>query len=705
VRNPSGRRSRPILALFLLSLLTLGTLWPVVRGEFVAFDDPVYILQNPQVMAGLTWSGIGWALTSGYAANWHPLTWLSHMADVSLFGRNPAGHHATNLLLHTVATLLVFLVFRGLTGRVERSGWVAALFAIHPAHVESVAWVAERKDVLSAVFWFAAIGAYAAWTRKGGARRYALVALLFAGGLMSKPMVVTLPVVLLLLDYWPLARFTPDDRVVRTAKEIFKNRIVEKLPLFAMSAVSACVTIVVQSAGGAVGSLEEFPLNVRIGNALVAYVHYLQTLVWPTQLAVFYPHAKSFAVGTVAAATVLLGAMTIGAILLRRKAPFLIVGWSWFVVTLLPVIGLVQVGRQSAADRYTYIPFVGLFVMLAWGVPALLVRGRFARPALRVAAAASVLACAAGAASQVRLWKNSETLLSSAIQRTSNNDVALMNLSNYYNTLGKPAEALPLLEDLLRLRPRDHAVFVNIGHSLFLLGRLDEAARNFSAALQLDRTDSVALIDLARVRFLQGDVEESIRLYRAGIASDPGTPDPRKRLALALLMEGDATGAVRELERAVSRFPQDDEARAFLVAARAFARNPGDPACARLRGVIAAAHRDAGIALGQRGRIAEAARQYDRAVQLFPDDTSTRINRGALFFQIGRLDDAALEFREAIRVDPGSALAHTNLGYIFYLQGRRDDAIAEHREALRLQPGFPLAAANLEFALEGQPSP
>jgi tetratricopeptide (TPR) repeat protein len=704
VRKPSGGPSRPILALILLSVLTLATLWPVVRSEFVAFDDPVYILQNPQVMAGLTWSGIGWALTSGYAANWHPLTWVSHMADVSLFGMGPAGHHATSLVLHTLATILVFLVFRRLTGSVGRSGWVAALFAVHPAHVESVAWVAERKDVLSAVFWFAAIGAYAAWTRKGSARRYALVALLFAGGLMSKPMVVTLPVVLLLLDYWPLARFAPDDGA-RTTKQLLKNRIVEKLPLFGMSAMSAYVTVAVQRAGGAVGSLEEFPLDVRIGNAVVAFTHYLRVLFWPTRLAVFYPHPKSIALEVVAAAAILFAVVTVGAILLRRRAPFAFVGWCWFVVTLLPVIGLVQVGKQSAADRYTYIPFVGLFVVLAWGVPALLARGRFARPALRVAAAASVLACAAGAASQVRLWKNSETLLSSAIQRTSNNDVALMNLSNYYNTLGKPAEALPLLEDLLRLRPRDHAVFVNIGHSLFLMGRLDEAARNFSAALQLDRTDSVALIDLARVRFLQGDVEESIRLYRAGIASDPGTPDPRKRLALALLMEGDAAGAVRELERAVSRFPQDDEARAFLVAARAFTRNPGDPACARLRGVIAAAHRDSGIALGQRGRIAEAARQYDRAVQLFPDDTSTRINRGALFFQIGRLDDAALEFREAIRVDPGSALAHTNLGYIFYLQGRRDEAIAEYREALRLQPGFPLAAANLELALKGQPSP
>jgi tetratricopeptide (TPR) repeat protein len=703
VRNPSGRRPRPILALVLLSLLTPGTLWPVVRSEFVAFDDPVYILQNPQVMAGLTWSGIGWALTSGYAANWHPLTWVSHMTDVSLFGMNPAGHHATNLLLHTVATLLVFLVFRGLTGSVGRSGWVAALFAIHPAHVESVAWVAERKDVLSAVFWFAAIGAYAAWTRKGGARRYALVALLLAGGLMSKPMVVTLPVVLLLLDYWPLARFAPDDGA-RTMKQVLKNRVVEKLPLFGISAVSAYVTVVVQKAGGAVGSLDEFPLDVRVGNALVACVHYLRTLVWPTRLAVFYPHPKGFALGTVAAAAVLLGAITIGAILLRRKAPFLIVGWSWFVVTLLPVIGLVQVGKQSAADRYTYIPFVGLFVMLAWGVPALLARGRSARAALRVAAAVSVLACAAGAASQVRLWKNSETLLSSAIQRTSNNDVALMNLSNYYNTVGRPAEALPLLQDLLQLRPRDPAVFVNVGHSLFLLNRLDEAARYFSTALQLDPVNSVALQNLARVRILQGEVSESIRLYRAAIAANPDWADSRRRLAIALLMEGEIPAAILQLEQIAARWPKDEESRALLAEARAFARDPSDPSADRLLRVVAAAIRDTGIALMKSGRPADAARRLDRAIALFPDDGLTRINRGVLFTQLERLDDAAREFREAVRLDPGSALAHTNLGYILYLQGHRDEAIAEYREALRLQPGFPLAAANLELALGGKPS-
>lgn len=703
MRKPGPRRSRPILALVILSLLTLATLWPVLRSEFVAFDDPYYVLQNPHVMAGLTWSGIAWAFTSGYAANWHPLTWVSHMADVSLFGRNPSGHHATNLLLHTLATLLLFLVFRSLTGSVGRSGWVAALFAIHPAHIESVAWVSERKDVLSAVFWFAAIGAYAAWTRRPIARRYGLVLVLFAAGLMSKPMVVTLPVVLLLLDFWPLQRFTPDSRA-GTPAEIARSRIVEKLPLFAMSVIAMVVTILVQRAGGAVGSLEEFPLEVRIGNALVAYVHYLRTLFWPLQLAVFYPHPRSFAAGSVAAAAVLLAAETATAVLLRRKAPFLIVGWGWFVVTLVPVIGLLQVGKQSAADRYTYIPFVGLFVVLAWGVPALLARRGFARPALRVAAAASVLACAVGAAVQVRLWKNSETLLRSAIERTSDNDVAKMNLSNYYNTLGRPAEALPLLHDLLRLRPRDPAVFVNVGHSLFLLNRPDEAARNFSAALRLDPTNSIALQDLAWIRLLQGDVRESIRLYRAAIASNPDRADSRKRLAVALVMENEMSAAIFELERTVARWPEDAESRVLLAEARAFARDPRDPSADRLRRVVASAIRDAGIALMGRGRTAEAARQFDRSIDLFPDDGSTRINRGVLFTQLGRLDGAASEFREAVRLEPGSAIAHTNLGYVLYLQGRRDDAIVEHREALRLQPGFPLAASNLELALKGQPS-
>jgi protein O-mannosyl-transferase len=703
--SPEPRRTRRILVGLLLGALTLAVFWPLLASDFVFLDDPEYVFENREVISGLTWSGVGWAFTTGHAANWHPLTWLSHMADVSLFDLKPAGHHATNLLLHTIAAILAFLVFQGLTGSVGRSAWIAALFAVHPAHVESVAWISERKDVLSAVFWFATVLAYTAWVRRRGAGRYALVLLLFAAGLMSKPMVVTLPVVLLLLDYWPLGQFAGDDRLEPFVRIVGK-RIVEKSPLFLLAIASSVVTFLVQRAGGAVGSLEAFPLGVRLGNAILAYARYLRVAFWPTDLAVFYPHpGRSITAVEVAAAALFLGALTAAVFALRRSAPFLFVGWSWFVVTLLPVIGLVQVGKQATADRYTYIPYVGLFVAIAWGGAWIAARWRRGPAVARGAAIAAVLALAVTATVQARVWKNSETLLLHAIRVTRNNDVARNNLGNYYNTVGRPADALPHLREALRLRPKDPAVLVNIGHSLFLLKRFDEAAASFSEALRHDPSNDVALNNLARVRYLQGDVPEAIRLYRAAVAGRPDWLEARRRFAFALLLDEQNAVAVLELQQIMSRFPKDEETRQLLDEARAFVRDPEDRSADRLRKTLAAEHRTLGIALMERRRNGEAATQFDRALALFPDDPLTHLNRGVLFSEEARLDAAAAEFRETLRLDPGSALAHTNLGYVLYLQGRRQEAIEQHREALRIQPDFPLARNNLAIAEKGRPVP
>ncbi|HEX9148586.1 MAG TPA: tetratricopeptide repeat protein [Thermoanaerobaculia bacterium] len=703
--SPEPRRTRRILVGLLLGALTLAVFWPLLASEFVFLDDPEYVFENRGVISGLTWPGVRWAFTTGHAANWHPLTWLSHMADVSLFGLKPAGHHATNLLLHTIAAILVFLAFQGLSGSVGRSAWIAALFAVHPAHVESVAWISERKDVLSAVFWFATILAYAVWVRRRGAGRYALLLLLFAAGLMSKPMVVTLPVVLLLLDYWPLGRFAGNDRLEPSVR-IFGKRIVEKLPLFLLAMASSVLTFLVQRAGGAVRPLEAYPLGVRLGNAILAYVRYLRVAFWPTDLAVFYPHpGKSITLTLVAAGALLLFAITAAVVAMRRSAPFLLVGWTWFVVTLLPVIGLVQVGNQATADRYTYIPYVGLFLAIAWGGAWIADRFGRGRSVLRAVAIASIMALAVTAALQARVWKDSETLLLHAIRVTRNNDVAQNNLGNYYNTIGRPADALPHLQEALRLRPKDPAVLVNIGHSLFLLKRFDEAAAKFSEALQRDPSDDVAMNNLARVRYLQGDVPESIRLYRAALVAQPDWIDSRKRLVLALLLEEQNAAALLELERVVSRFPKDEESRQLLDQLSVYVRDPQDASARRLRGVLAAEHRTLGVALMERKRNGEAATQLDRALALFPDDPLTHLNRGVLFSESHRLDEAAAEFRETLRLDPRSALAHTDLGYVFFLQGLREEAIAQHREALRIQPDFPLARNNLAIAEKESPVP
>jgi protein O-mannosyl-transferase len=605
------RRWQPLL-LPLLALLPLATFWPVLRNEFITLDDDAYVSSNVSIRGGLTWAGVRWAFTTGHEANWHPLTWLSHMADVSLFGLNPAGHHATSLVLHVVNTLLLFVVFRSLTKDSVRSAWVAALFAVHPAHVESVAWVAERKDVLSTAFWLATMWAYGSWVRKRGVGRYAVVLLFFAAGLMAKPMLVSLPLVLLLIDYWPLGRFGEVKEGRTPAALVF-----EKAPLFLLAAASGVVTLLVQRAGGAVGTLEKFPLWARAGNALVAYVRYLKMLFWPVDLAVVYPHpGTSLSGGEVLGAGLLLVALSVAVVALRRKAPYLFVGWFWFLVTLLPVIGLVQVGVQSMADRYTYVPFIGLFVAMAWGVPAVARHWRYVRVAVPAAAVAVLIASAAAAAVQVRLWKNTETLFVHALRTTKNNFVVENNLGDYLSNAGRAADALPHITEALRLRPNSFEANVNMGRSLVVLDRLDESIPYFSRAVRIDPHNGVALNNLARARFLQGEVAEAIPLYEAAVVAAPGLAEPRRRLAVVYLMEERIAAALSELESAVRLDPSGEEWRLLLEGVRALERNPDDPAVAQLRRYLAAAYRDAGLALQRRGKKEEARVQLQKALEL-----------------------------------------------------------------------------------------
>jgi tetratricopeptide (TPR) repeat protein len=522
------RRWQPLLFPF-LALLPLATLWPVLRNGFIAFDDDGYV-SNGIVRKGLTWAGVRWAFTTGHEANWHPLTWLSHMADVSLFGLNPAGHHATSLVLHVVNTLLLFVVLRGLTKDPVRSAWVAALFAVHPAHVESVAWVAERKDVLSTAFWLGTMWAYGSWVVKRGSGRYVVVLLFFGAGLMAKPMLVSLPLVLLLIDYWPLGRFGKG-KEGRTPAAL----ILEKAPLFLLAAASSVVTLLVQRAGGAVGTLEKFPLWARAGNALVAYVRYLKMFFWPVDLAVLYPHpGTSLSGGEVLGAGILLVALSVCVVALRRKAPYLFVGWFWFLVTLLPVIGLVQVGVQAMADRYTYVPFIGLFVAIAWGVPAVAGRWRYGRVAVPAAAVAVLIVSAAAAATQVRLWKNTETLFVHALRTTKSNFIVENNLGEYLNNTGRPADALPHITEALKLRPNSFAAHINIGHSLLMLGHLEDAASHFSRAVRLNPRSALAHNNLGYLFFRTGRREAAIEEYREALRLQPEFPLARNNLEQAL---------------------------------------------------------------------------------------------------------------------------------------------------------------------------
>jgi hypothetical protein len=504
---------------------------------------------NAQVHGGLTWAGARWAFTTGYMANWHPLTWLSHMTDVSLFELNPAGHHATNLLLHTANTLLLFLVLRSLTRDLWRSAGVAALFAVHPAHVESVAWVAERKDLLCAAFWLATTWAYGSWVRRGGAGRYLLILFFFLAGLMSKPMIVTLPLVLMLLDYWPLGRFRDEEKprkFLRLAPGGFAGLVLEKAPLLLMAAASSIVTVLVQSAGGAVRSLETFPVWTRVANVPVAYARYLWILIWPANLAIFYPHpGTSLSAATVFGAALLLVAFSTAAIVLRRRAPFLFVGWFWFLVTLVPVIGVVQVGNQALADRYTYVPFVGLFIAVAWGLPMLALRWRYGSVALRAGAVAALAALSLAAAAQARIWKNSETLFLHALKATKNNSLARKMLAaahlNASAALSRPennAEAVIHLRKALELDPASAEAHIDLGARLVRDRRLDEAAAEFELALRINPGLAQAHNNLGYVLFLKGKSKEAIEQYQEALRLQPEFPLAQNNLEQALREQG-----------------------------------------------------------------------------------------------------------------------------------------------------------------------
>ena len=673
-----------------LALLTLATFGTVLGNDFVSYDDTIYVYGNPWVLRGLTGAGLRWAFTTGYAANWHPLTWISHMSDVSLFGLNPAGHHATNLLLHILNTLLLFVLLRGLTANAPRSAWVAAVFAVHPAHVESVAWVAERKDLLCAAFWLATTLAYVRWVRERGIGRYLLVLLFFAAGLMSKPMIVSLPLVLLLLDDWPLRRLGAGKAAAL---------LLEKAPLFLLAAASSVVTYIVQQAGGAVGALP-VPLWARAGNAAVACVRYLGMLFWPARLAVFYPHpGTSLSPAAILVSVVLLGSISVSVVVLRRTAPYLFLGWFWFLVTLFPVIGIVQVGRQAMADRYTYVPFIGLFVAIAWGLPAAVSGWRFGKAALAAAACAVVLALSLAARAQARVWKNSETLYWNAIRNTRDNYVAYNNLGEVYNELGRPDQAVKYLKLALPIDPDKAAVLGNLGVSDFKMGRFEEALEKFSRVVRLEPQSATAWNNLARAQFVRGEIAESIRAYQRAVALSPESAEVRKRLALALLMEGETKAAVEQLRSAVGLDPSDGESLRLIEQVPAFEGDRRSPAAAPLRRVLALAHLDASVALYGRDRSGPSAAEIARALELDPELAEARNELGSRLVREGRLDDAAAEFREALRIRPDFALAHSNLGYVFFLKGQREAAIGQYREALRLQPDFPLARNNLEIAL------
>ena len=681
--GPSGQPLVRLICL-LLALVTLVLYWPVRHFEFNNYDDAQYLTENPSIQNGITLPALSWAFTTGYAGNWHPLTWFSHLLDVQFFGFNAGGHHFTNLLFHIANTLLLFLLLHRWTGALWRSAFVAALFAWHPLHVESVAWVAERKDVLSTFFWLLTLFAYGKYAEEArgaralnpqkeaaGRRYYALALFLFALGLMAKPMLVSLPLILLFLDYWPLERL---QLPVSTGSILALVR--EKIPFFALAAASCVITFLVQKKGQAVQTLENLSLADRLANSVVSYSRYLGKLFWPTDLAILYPFVRHLPWIEVLGAVMLFLFICVLAGCLAKSHPPLVVGWLWFVVTLVPVIGLVQVGEQSMADRYSYIPSIGLFLIVAWEIPrwlnvgnpgaALLQR----KVSLLLVAGIILVACLVATARQLRYWQDSITLFTRAVEVTKNNSIAECNLGLAYAARGQPGEAIRHEQAALKINPN----YANAQNSLGIIfgdqGKRNEAVAYFLAAIKSQPDFDRAYYNLGLIYFKQGRLDDAIVQFRSAIKINPQHLYARTSLGMAMAQQGRLDEAVEQYRQALAIAPNN-----------------------------ALVHNALGRALEAGNKFDEAADHYATAIRFKPDFAEAHESLGVIFTLQGHFPQAEEQLRQALKLQPGSASIHYNLGNAFLSQSKFNEAAGEYAQAIRLQPEYLEANFNLALAL------
>jgi len=634
--EPAQPKISPRLPIVLIAIalvvLIAAVYAPLRHADFVQLDDTGYVSENTHVMAGLTQPSVAWAMTTGYLANWHPLTWLSLMLDVELFGVSPGAIHMTNVALHIVDTLLLFALLVRMTGGVWPSAFVAALFGVHPAHVESVAWISERKDVLSTLFWLLTMWTYVSYVRKPGAMRYAGVVVCLALGLMAKPMLVTLPLVLLLMDWWPLDRLT---------RATWPRLVREKLPLVAIVIVSSVVTFIVQRQGGAVTGLAVLPWDIRITNALASYAAYIGKMLWPANLVVFYPYPRVVQILPAIVGLLVLALGSLAAWRLSRRHAYVGVGWLWYLVTLIPVIGLIQVGTQAMADRYTYVPLIGLFIVVAWGVPELLARMAARGVVLAAAGVVIVLACAATAGAQVAVWHDNTTLWRHALAVSPDNYRAQSAFGSILGNEGKPTEALAHFLEAIRLEPDFGDAYYNLGRTYADLGRLDEA----------------------------------VTAYRQSMSLRPDFAEAHNNLGIVFSRQGHIDDAIKEYQEALRINPDFAEAHANRAAGLVGHANAAD--------------------------VADARRHAERARELNANLPGAHYSLGLVNMSEGRLDEAMAEYREALRLKPDMADAHVNLGFVLAGQGRVDEAIPHFREAVQLQPNLETARMYLAVALAG----
>jgi len=634
------------ICLFLI-VSSLAVYGQIVNHDFVNYDDPKYITENQHVRVGLTWEGIVWSFTFSDKEKtyWHPLTWLSHMLDCELYGLNPIGHHWTNLLFHITNTLLLFFIFRKMTGAVWPSAFVAALFALHPLNVESVAWASERKNVLSTFFWMLTVFGYDYYCRRPGFLRYLLILFVFALGLLAKPVLVTLPCVLLLLDYWPLERFQFGQVRVNgnekanlptySSKGSFFPRIfLEKVPFFVLSGLSICLSAFSLQHQGALISTESVPMKLRMANALVSYVRYMEKLIWPQDLAVLYLFPKHMLpVWQVVGAGLLLICIFVLVILTLKRMPYLSVGWLWYVGTLVPVIGLVQGGIWPAmADRFTYIPLTGLFIVITWGISDLFLKWRYRVVLLSVFAGIVLLVLVVCTFFQVGHWKDTVTLFENAVRVTDNNGPAHNNLGNALSAQGEFEKAHFHLQTALKINPRDAMVVFNLGKNRYDQGNIEEAIDYYNKTLKINPGHAGAHNNLGSLLAEKGEFDEAVFHFQAALKTKPDFSDARNNLATALSAQGKIDKAVLHLNKTLEINPED-----------------------------AVAHMIFGNLLMVQDKLDEAMTYFAETVRIKPDHAEAYDAIGCILARQGKLKGAEIFFSRAVQINPNFSKARKHL--------------------------------------------
>ena len=638
----------------LLSALVLAVYWKVQYHEFINYDDGRYITENKHVKSGLSKENFIWAFTHSHSSNWHPITWLSHMLDAHFYGLNPNGHHLTSLGLHIANSLLLFLVLCRMTGEVWKSCFVASLFAFHPINIESVAWVSERKSVLSTFFWLITTWAYINYVQKKNFIRYSIVFLFFILGLMSKPMLVTLPFVFLLLDYWPLNRFKippankpPSAKEVNQIKSSLLSLFIEKIPFLVLVVGSSTITLIAQKSWGSIVSLETAPLTSRISNALVSYLKYLEKMVWPNNFSIFYPYpTDGFVLWKVLMSVLVLTTITFVSIRLIKKAPYLAVGWFWYLGTLIPVIGLVQVGQQAMADRYAYIPFIGMFIIIAWGLPELLKNYLFRKKLILFLAGIYFSVLMTLCWIQLQYWENSIKIFQHAINVTVKKYPSFVGI---YNNLGvvliaqnKFEEARTNLKKAVELQPNYPESQNNLGYALSELNRFSEANIHYKKAIRLK----------------------------------PDYAEAHNNLANSLSKKSNFNQAIFHYKKAIQLKPEYSEA-----------------------------HFNLGVTLNKWNHSEEAISQLEEAIRLEPNFFQAHLALGNILILKDKFERALYHLEITIKIDPNNSIAHNSLGSILGQQGNLKKAIAHFNTSLKLNPFYEEAHQNLGTALAGMGLP